>query len=229
MKTKKKYMVVITSIIVVLIGTVLVIDSGILTSTKTEKEISAEINESREEKIEMYEKVEGNISIEEKLEYGLLSSKNGEFDKAEQIYLEILEEDPNNLMATHRMGNLAIEENDFNKAMEYREKYVKLDPSNASGNLYYSQLLLLEDVNKSMQFAEKAFNLASEEEKSTFDSYNKVIKKIHSGDLEGYIELLKNDNLFIPENLKLAIINSVKKVHKEIPQELLNIQKDIMN
>ncbi len=222
-------MVVITSIIVVLIGTVLVIDSGILTSTKTEKEISAEINESREEKIEMYEKVEGNISIEEKLEYGLLSSKNGEFDKAEQIYLEILEEDPNNLMATHRMGNLAIEENDFNKAMEYREKYVKLDPSNASGNLYYSQLLLLEDVNKSMQFAEKAFNLASEEEKSTFDSYNKVIKKIHSGDLEGYIELLKNDNLFIPENLKLAIINSVKKVHKEIPQELLNIQKDIMN
>lgn len=228
-KSNKRLLMISVGIIIILISVIVLIDSRVITNVDLDRQDLGEIIEKENnEKLEVYKSKEEKLTTDEKLEYGLRLSRNQEYNKAEEIYLEVLKAEPNNYLAIHRLGNLAIEVNDFKKALDYREQNAQLYPEDSDTYYYYSQLLLLHDIEKANEMAHKMYEVADEENENFSKIYKDMIENIHSGNVIGYENLFTNDEIFIPDNLKLAIIESVKeKTEHHISDKLLEIEESL--
>lgn len=226
MEKKDRKPVIFFVVIVTMIILIILIENRdtLFKRPLTERQIAEEIEESNIKTVKAYEASRENLTIEQQLELGLIYQKDDEFDKAEQVYKSIINKVPNESTAIHRLGNLYIEKKDFGEALKYREKFTTLNKEDSAGYYYLSSLLLLSDTQKAYEISTKALKYANEEEKSTLEKYNSYLKEITEGDVQIYVELLTDPNIFLPNELKVAIINKVSTDVKELPAELVKLK-----
>ena len=81
-------------------------------------------------------------------EYALIAStflENNEYEKAEEMYNQSIEFDPENTMSLSGLSKLAENTNNMEKAFEYLEKAISLEPENIALILSHSTLLMNND------------------------------------------------------------------------------------
>ncbi|MCS7264760.1 MAG: tetratricopeptide repeat protein [Armatimonadetes bacterium] len=105
---------------------------------------------------------------EEKLDLAELLSRadalryNGRYEEAEKLYLQILEQEPNNSAAHHGLGLVYyLHGGDFEKSLNEFKKAVELDPDNVLYRLDWAKALttvapLEEDPEKMMWLLKEA-------------------------------------------------------------------------
>ncbi len=87
---------------------------------------------------------------------------NGHYEEAEQLYLRVLEQDPDNAVAHHGLGLVYyLHGGDFEKSLAELERAVELDPDNIAYRLDWAKAIttvapLEEDVEKMMALLQKA-------------------------------------------------------------------------
>jgi len=100
------------------------------------------------------------FSLKDKLEAAKSYHRSGNLVKAEELYREILEQDPSNAEATHLLGLLAMQVGKFELAKFLIESAIKLDSKDPVfyvnlGVVYY----LLKDFEKAKQLFKKAIDM----------------------------------------------------------------------
>jgi len=87
---------------------------------------------------------------------------NGHYDEAEKLYLQILEQDPNNAAAHHGLGLVYyLHGGDFEKSLAEFKKAIELEPENITYRLDWAKALttvapLEEDPEKMMELLREA-------------------------------------------------------------------------
>jgi len=87
---------------------------------------------------------------------------NGHYDEAEKLYLQILEQDPNNAAAHHGLGLVYyLHGGDFEKSLAEFRKAIELEPENIAYRLDWAKALttvapLEEDPEKMMELLKEA-------------------------------------------------------------------------
>jgi len=95
------------------------------------------------------------MTINERLQSALKHHQAGNLSQAENIYKEILAEQPDNFYALHYLGLIYYQLRNFGKAVEYIKKALQLNPCDTHahfnlGNIY-KEMELLDDALKSFQ------------------------------------------------------------------------------
>ena len=110
----------------------------------------------------MFGHQEGQISIAELLSRADALRYNGHYEEAEKLYLQILEQDPDNAAAHHGLGLVYyLHGGDFEKSLAEFKKAVELEPENVTYRLDWAKALttvapLEEDPEKMMELLREA-------------------------------------------------------------------------
>jgi tetratricopeptide (TPR) repeat protein len=124
---------------------------------------------------------------------------------------------PDNYIVWRRLAIICIEMNDFDSAINAYEKEIKLSENPANGYISIAPVLLIKDINKAVEAAQKA----KETDKSKFINsqvqellnYKSSIK--NGKPYEGLLRLIKSDFIFY-NNLKKALIDKTLKEYPDI-------------
>ena len=109
------------------------------------------------------------MNVDEKIQLGLKNHQSGNLLQAENIYKEILRDQPNNFYALNYLGILYYQFRNYDSAIEYIKKALQLNPSAADayynlGNIYKDSGQLDEAIN--------CFQKALELNPDNADAYN---------------------------------------------------------
>lgn len=110
----------------------------------------------------MFGHQEGQINIAELLSRADALRYNGNYEEAEKLYLQILEQEPDNAAAHHGLGLVYyLHGGDFEKSLAEFKKAVELDPENVAYRLDWAKALttvapLEEDPEKMMELLREA-------------------------------------------------------------------------
>ena len=102
------------------------------------------------------------LSLEELLSRADALRYNGHYDEAEKLYLQVLEQDPNNAAAHHGLGLVYyLHGGDFEKSLAEFKKAIELEPENITYRLDWAKTLttvapLEEDPEKMMELLREA-------------------------------------------------------------------------
>ncbi|MEJ7612326.1 MAG: tetratricopeptide repeat protein [Candidatus Fervidibacter sacchari] len=102
------------------------------------------------------------LSLEELLSRADALRYNGHYEEAEKLYLQVLEQDPNNAAAHHGLGLVYyLHGGDFEKSLAEFKKAVELEPENVAYRLDWAKALttvapLEEDTEKMMELLKEA-------------------------------------------------------------------------
>lgn len=105
---------------------------------------------------------QGECSVDELLSRADALRYNGHYEEAEKLYLQILEQEPNNAAAYHGLGLVHyLHGGDFEKSLAEFKKAVELEPENIAYRLDWAKALttiapLEEDPEKMMDLLKEA-------------------------------------------------------------------------
>ncbi len=141
--------------------------------------------------------------MSEKLDIALKYHQEGQLDKAEEIYLEIIVEETKNAEALKLLGVLSCQKNKFDDGINYLDAAIELDEHNAEFHLVLGNAFLHKgEVDKGIISLKRASELdpSSAEIFATLgDTYQKV-KNFHDA-LAAY----QRANVIEPDNIKHII------------------------
>ena len=86
------------------------------------------------------------ITSESLMTEALAFHQQGQYEKAQEIYLKVLEVDPSNADALHLMGVIAHQRRNYLVAVEFIEMAIELKPKEAL--FYLSCINSLKELNK---------------------------------------------------------------------------------
>ncbi len=153
--------------------------------------------------------------LKEKFNFGFELHKQGKLDDAEKVYLEILEETPQNAEILNLLGMICMQKFQLSKAEEYILKAIDINPNkyflenlakvylekedSEKAITIYSELLKLSEDNFDYLFnLATAYKLAKNVEK-TIETYKKAIK-VNPNHQDTYFNLgLIYDNIGQPQ------------------------------
>lgn len=108
-------------------------------------------------------------SVEARFGLVLPLSAEGNWNQVVTVYLEILKYDPNNSIANYRIASIYYNRKDYNSAVTYITRVIKMYPFDYDSNLLYGKTLLAQGkTNDARKFIEKAleYNPQSDEAKA---------------------------------------------------------------
>ncbi len=127
-------------------------------------------------------------NVEDKLDTAKLYQRAGNLPKAEDLYREILQEDPTHAEAYHLLGLIALQADNYPAAQQLIEAAVELDDSQA---LYHANLAAAYYVQKEYEKAEAGYRRAVELDPQYDEAFlNLGIVLKHQGKHEEAIEPL---------------------------------------
>ena len=95
-------------------------------------------------------------SLTETLQIAINEHKNGNFQKAENLYRAILNIDPKHPHANHNLGILAVTFNKTDKALPFFKVAIEIDPKLEQFYLSYIEALLkLDKFDEAVEVIEK--------------------------------------------------------------------------
>jgi tetratricopeptide (TPR) repeat protein len=109
-----------------------------------------------------------NLKQIELLKMGIEAYKSNDFNKAKEIFTEIIEENNNHIEAFFYLANIFHMTGKVGKAIRAFQKVVELDPTHTDAAISLS--VLLNDIGKYEQ-AQKVFELANKNVKKQDDSF----------------------------------------------------------
>jgi len=74
-------------------------------------------------------------------------TRREEYDKAEQLYLDLIERKENNYKVYYRLAVIKSEQNDYKKAIEYCQKSIDIYPDYLMGYYQYGKVAALGSIN----------------------------------------------------------------------------------
>ena len=141
--------------------------------------------------------------MSEKLDIALKYHQEGQLDKAEEIYLEIIVEETKNAEALKLLGVLSCQKSKFDDGINYLEAAIDLDDQNSEFHLVLGNAFLHKgEVEKGVISLKKASELdptSSEIFATLGDTYQKI-KNFHEA-LAAY----QRANVIEPDNIKHVI------------------------
>ncbi|MBZ4663171.1 MAG: Anaphase-promoting complex, cyclosome, subunit 3 [Caloramator sp.] len=190
------------------------------------------------ETINLYKKKKNiNENVDDLIELARLYSVNKEYEKSKEYLLKALEKEPKNTIALHRLALVYENLNDFNKAIETRQKLVDIEPQKPENHYYYAILLLTKDINVSINEIELAVKYADESDKQFYmemlELFKNSSKFIDEEKYDGYIDIINSKFLESNNNVKLEIIKNIRSKYRNLKIEdinkLENLEKEIKN
>ena len=76
------------------------------------------------------------------IHYAITAHKEGKYDEAERLYLEILKSEPKNIDANHNLGVLKVSRNQSAEAISLFKTAIEVDPKNTQNWFSYANALL---------------------------------------------------------------------------------------
>jgi len=70
-----------------------------------------------------------------------------EYDKAEQLYLDLIERKENNYKVYYRLAVISSDQNNYNKAIEYCQKSIDIYPEYLMGYYQYGKVAALGNIH----------------------------------------------------------------------------------
>lgn len=120
----------------------------------------------------------------------------GKFDQAKELYLKLLEKDPNNANAMARLGDIYGEKKEFQNAVDYYNRALELEQDN--GNLWFNLGVLYFQRMKDNENAINAFTRAVELNPEDLDAFiNLAIAMIMAG---RYDEAADKLSVYVEDN-----------------------------
>lgn len=159
---------------------------------------------SFEEELRYYENLKTR-NVEEDLQFALILSNDNKVEIAKSTYRSILEKSPVNEMANHRMAILATDDGNLAEAKKYFEKNIQTNSQNQVNYYNYALLFLVEDLDHAGSMMTKALEFSDEEHKQFYKNWINIIESIKKDELRGYQNLMKNDDFYLPNVIKLQI------------------------
>jgi Tfp pilus assembly protein PilF len=166
--------------------------------------------------LEKYIKVKPD-NTEALLDLAELYERSGLVNKAKATLDNAVKANPKNFMAWHRLALIHEEMNNFDAAAKAFEKVISLSKNDAPGYINLAHVLLLQDVNKAAEAAQKA----KEADKSSFvrkqvQAILNYKSSIRAGKpYEGCLQLIKSDTL-IDDNVKKTLIEKLLNEYPHI-------------
>ncbi|RCW76872.1 tetratricopeptide repeat protein [Saliterribacillus persicus] len=194
----------------------------------------ARSNESQIEKLEIYLK-ENEEDPTANLNLGLRYYHDQQYKKAISKYKKVIELEPDNALAWHRLANTHVLQEDFQKAFNVRQKVVELE-ADATSYLNLSTLDVLFEPSTALKHAKIALDLAEKSKEDNIDYFKmwhdalqQFDKQQKSGDIsEGFITLIKSE-ISLEKTLLLEYIGRALNadVNKETENELVELRGKI--
>ncbi|QDP41965.1 tetratricopeptide repeat protein [Radiobacillus deserti] len=138
------------------------------------------------------------------LELGVRYFREGKFEQSIEQYNRVIDIEPENPLAWHRLANSYVYMGEYEKAYSARKKVVEYDP-NAASYMYLSTLDVLYDSSTALTNSKKALDLArknpDQEDVKSYEKWVNSLTKFNeqqaSGDIgNSYLTLIKSDKTF---------------------------------
>lgn len=197
--------VILLLVILIGVGTVFYIDSY-----EKKTEITAKKPDLKNQTLALEKQVSNtpeDMSV--LLELGLLYQKQNNYIKAKEVYLDVVGKSPNESLGWQRLGNVYTYLGEFKKAVNAREKYVKLNEAKPTGYFYLSQNLIIIDIEKALTAGEKAIQEAEKQDSKdeNIDFLFEYVKSLKTANAstQNFISFVESDYITFSE-IKLALI-----------------------
>ena len=92
------------------------------------------------------------VEFQELKNKGFKFHQEGNFDEAEKCYLEVLEINPNNAETYNLIGLLKLQQNNFDKAVEWIKKAIKLEKNAYFYETLFQTLTLQEKFSEIIRY-----------------------------------------------------------------------------
>ncbi|MBM6616514.1 collagenase [Bacillus suaedaesalsae] len=200
------------------VSTILLKSDNISFDEALEDTLGSPIEVYESQFLEELRKVESIIDSFPKLIY-----QENKPEKALESLTEVIRIAPNHHLANHNIANIYQELGEYEKALEYREKVVILDPEHSPSYSYLAETLLFIDINKALEAEITGYEYAEKDPYSNL-SYNEdrvknleyIHENIENGNpFRGYVSLLKEGNSWMFNELNKTDL--IKKVLDEYP------------
>lgn len=151
---------------------------------------------------------------------------------------QVLSIDPNHILAHHRMGNNYMAMGDFEKAKEYREAVLRLDPENSASYTYYAEALLFTgEIDAAIEHMQKAVEMRKTEPEGSAWSEGYLEHLLALKDniqvgtpFIGYLDFIKSDYLPFDQYKKQLIdiaLTSYPHVESVEKYKLIELKKEL--
>lgn len=156
-------------------------------------------------------------NIDARMDLAYLYDSVGSFKEAKEQLLMVIDKKPNNALAIGKLARVYVELEDFDSAINNYEKEIKLVPKKSVAYVNLAQILLLKDVNKSLDIMEEAKAIDKSKyisiEYEQISNYRDAIKE--NKPFEGCLSLINSD-AFYTNQVKFALINKTIKDYPNI-------------
>ena len=148
-------------------------------------------------------------NLRKQIQLALDTFKAGKLSEAEKLAKKLINTNPKVVFLYNLLGLILVEKKDFNKALEYYEKGIKIDPKEA---VIYNNIAILFYNNWFSGNAKKIENLykksisLNENIPETYNNLGNLYKDINKYDdaIKNYEEAIKKDKKFSFAYLNLA-------------------------
>jgi tetratricopeptide (TPR) repeat protein len=131
-----------------------------------------------DEAVSHYRQAIGSAALRASAKYNLaiILQKQGKFDEAITYYRQALQVDPELVYANFQLGNLLAQKGEVDEALIYYRQALRIDPNYAAPLDHMARILAthpdqkLRDVNKAIEFAERAAGLTEYEDAAILDT-----------------------------------------------------------
>ena len=169
------------------------------------------------------------LNLKDKLETAKLYHRSGKLQQAENLYREILKEEPQNAEATHLLGLLAVQTGKLDIGKHLIETAIELNPDDP---VFYVNLGVIYYLKKDFEKAKELFRKALEMDNFYFEAHANLGKLLAEENLleEARVHLVKAVNLgdtdqstlitLAEVNLRLGFYDRVEELCKQMIHEL---------
>jgi tetratricopeptide (TPR) repeat protein len=147
---------------------------------------------------------------------GYLYTRQKQFDKATEIFENLLKSHPDEVASYFHLGRLAVMSGkNLNKGEEYLKKYLQTDPSDEMPSFAFTHLLLghIYKMKENKELAKSEYQNALELDPD-FKQANKTLDDLKKNK-DSLFKIFQNHNFYIISNDR---ISSAKSTNRSIPQ-----------
>ncbi|RCW76936.1 tetratricopeptide repeat protein [Saliterribacillus persicus] len=171
------------------------------------------------------------------LELGVRYFLEEQYEDAIIEYQKVIEREPENSLAWHRLTLVNIFQNDFKEAYENRKKTIELDPKAAFYISIASLEVILDKPTLALENAKKALELAKKAKEENIEHYQEWVDQIEQfnaeytkGNIsESYLGMIKS-NLYFDKPIFVEMIEmglAAEDITKEQKQELIELKEKV--